>query len=77
MRFLEGERSGKWGSNPRPSAWEANALPTELLPLKVYKEHLVSAKLVLTLQAGILPKAGRVAKMIQRDHFLTLRPQLS
>ena len=25
-------RSGKRGSNPRPSAWEANALPTELLP---------------------------------------------
>ena len=24
--------SGKWGSNPRPSAWEADALPTELLP---------------------------------------------
>ena len=25
-------RSGKRGSNPRPSAWEADALPTELLP---------------------------------------------
>lgn len=25
--------SGKRGSNPRPLAWEANALPTELLPL--------------------------------------------
>ncbi len=25
-------KSGKRGSNPRPSAWEANALPTELLP---------------------------------------------
>jgi hypothetical protein len=24
--------SGKRGSNPRPLAWEANALPTELLP---------------------------------------------
>ena len=24
--------SGKRDSNPRPSAWEANALPTELLP---------------------------------------------
>jgi hypothetical protein len=27
--------SGKWGSNPRPSAWEADALPTELLPRKI------------------------------------------
>ncbi len=25
--------SGKRGSNPRPSAWEADALPTELFPL--------------------------------------------
>ena len=24
--------SGKWDSNPRPLAWEAKALPTELLP---------------------------------------------
>jgi hypothetical protein len=24
--------SGKRDSNPRPSAWEANALPTELFP---------------------------------------------
>ena len=26
------EMSGKRDSNPRPSAWEADALPTELLP---------------------------------------------
>ncbi len=26
------KRSGRRGSNPRPSAWEADALPTELLP---------------------------------------------
>src|SRR5215207_4538117 len=25
-------RSGRRGSNPRPSAWEADALPTELRP---------------------------------------------
>ena len=25
--------SGRRGSNPRPLAWKANALPTELLPL--------------------------------------------
>ncbi len=25
--------SGRRDSNPRPSAWEADALPTELLPL--------------------------------------------
>jgi hypothetical protein len=49
----EEKMSGKWGSNPRPSAWEANALPTELLPLKVYKEYLVSTQLVLTLQPGL------------------------
>jgi hypothetical protein len=30
--FLGSTRSGRWGSNPRPSAWEADALPTELRP---------------------------------------------
>jgi hypothetical protein len=29
LAFLSGRR----GSNPRPSAWKADALPTELLPL--------------------------------------------
>ena len=28
--------SGKRDSNPRPLAWEANALPTELLPLNQF-----------------------------------------
>lgn len=38
--------SGKRGSNPRPSAWEADALPTELLPLvckyknTIFKQYL-------------------------------------
>ena len=32
MPFPEGSRSGRRGSNPRPSAWEADALPTELRP---------------------------------------------
>jgi hypothetical protein len=30
--------SGKRDSNPRPSAWEADALPTELLPLVLFLE---------------------------------------
>ena len=28
--LLDFQKSGKRGSNPRPSAWEADALPTEL-----------------------------------------------
>ena len=34
FRFLNdfAKRSGRRDSNPRPSAWEANALPTEPLP---------------------------------------------
>lgn len=38
-------KSGKRDSNSRPSAWEANALPTELLPqdliitLKLFTQH--------------------------------------
>ena len=38
--------SGKRDSNPRPSAWEANALPTELLPhghCKITKFFLFTA----------------------------------
>ncbi len=30
--------SGRRGTIPRPSAWEANALPTELLPQRGYKD---------------------------------------
>ena len=29
--------SGRRGSNPRPSAWKADALPTELLPQSCFK----------------------------------------
>ena len=32
FRFVYQIKSGKRDSNPRPLAWEANALPTELLP---------------------------------------------
>ena len=31
--WVQKTKSGKRDSNPRPLAWEANALPTELLPL--------------------------------------------
>ena len=34
------KKSGRRGSNPRPSAWKADALPTELLPqLSVTDTH--------------------------------------
>ena len=35
------EGSGKRGSNSRPSAWEADALPTELLPQVKNKQPLL------------------------------------
>ena len=40
--------SDKRGSNPRPSAWEADALPTELLPHKHFQGHALKtvAKLI-------------------------------
>ena len=31
-RYFNKKVSGRRGSNPRPSAWKADALPTELLP---------------------------------------------
>ena len=36
-KLMNLSESGKWVSNPRPSAWEADALPTELLPQCVCK----------------------------------------
>ena len=33
LHWLTISKSGRRGSNPRPSAWKADALPTELLPL--------------------------------------------
>ena len=43
--------SGKRGSNPRPLAWEANALPTELLPRFVCEDttFFLDANAVLAL----------------------------
>jgi hypothetical protein len=35
-RLSDTSRSGRRGSNPRPTAWKAVALPTELLPLFKY-----------------------------------------
>jgi hypothetical protein len=37
--------SGKRGSNSRPSAWEADALPTELLPLK--SDYLIIRSVII------------------------------
>ena len=34
-----GMKSGRRNSNPRPLAWKANALPTELLPLIIFNQH--------------------------------------
>ena len=41
--------SGKRDSNPRPSAWEADALPTELFPLD---DHSMIASLDLSTQSN-------------------------
>ena len=38
--------SGKRGSNSRPSAWEADALPTELLPQVVVVVGFDDAKVI-------------------------------
>ena len=53
--------SGRRDSNPRPSAWKADALPTELLPLitisMIYKHHKTAFQIVG--RAGFEPtKAG-------------------
>ena len=40
--FILRKESGERGSNPRPKAWEAFALPTELHPLFDAKLHKIS-----------------------------------
>ena len=55
LNFLHFCRSDKRDSNPRPSAWEANALPTELLSLAKKRARTV---LVLTLKNWREPIAG-------------------
>ena len=49
--------SGKRGSNPRPSAWEADALPTELLPHLHDKGTYFFSKHTLILK-NFLPSAA-------------------
>ena len=40
LRWLSKNWSGRRDSNPRPSAWKADALPTELHPhLNAYAKH--------------------------------------
>ena len=41
LHWLIQKKSGRRGSNPRPSAWKADALPTELLPQLVYIQKKV------------------------------------
>ena len=47
--------SGKRGSNPRPSAWEADALPTELLPQ-------ISPQLAVAVALAKLEQISRFSK---------------
>ena len=49
--------SGKRGSNPRPLAWEANALPTELLPRSACEDTKFSLKGVVVLVLFSIPLA--------------------
>lgn len=41
--------SGRWDSNPRPVAWQATALSTELHPLKIEGSLILSPKTVNTI----------------------------
>ena len=58
MFFLSGRR----GSNPRPLAWKANALPTELLP-----HFLVSER-------HLLRCSSLICRSLPQDNSLLLRP---
>ena|SRR3989338_7319660 len=57
--------SGRRGSNPRPSAWKADALPTELLPQKLllsYGERRIRTSEGLRRQIySLIPLASRAS----------------
>jgi hypothetical protein len=57
-RFPGTERSGRRASNPRPLAWEANALPTELRPRKGLQSRP---------QSQILPSATAPESKLNRS----------
>jgi hypothetical protein len=52
-------KSGRRGSNPRPSAWEADALPTELLP-RWAEKYNESARKPPEPPVGIEPTTARL-----------------
>ena len=47
------QMSGRRDSNPRPSAWKADALPTELLPRFYFKCVDVKIGLLVHLQSQV------------------------
>ena len=53
-------QSGKRDSNPRPSAWEADALPTELLPHSLISCHQpgVDGDWMSTSSVGVVNDVG-------------------
>ncbi len=65
--------SGKWDSNPRPSAWEADALPTELLPqLYWYGE---TRKLLFKIIYTDLPRYSKYFESKERRATPRIQPQ--
>ena len=61
MPTPEVQMSGKRDSNPRPPAWEASALPTELFPLinaKIISFALIHKLWVGSMQLQILDETS-------------------
>ena len=53
--------SGRRNSNPRPSAWKADALPTELLPPDIVQRDPYSQSLFLSLRfVSVLSGESRI-----------------
>src|SRR5580692_3758406 len=51
-KYLLKSWSGRRDSNPRPSAWEADTLPTELLPPRTTGQKIIPRQRLLGLPAG-------------------------
>ena len=68
--------SGKRGSNPRPPAWKASALSTELFPHSCWRDF---RGLLCTLCSTLLPRfptlAFRLIRHLSRSRFVGIPPK--
>ena len=72
LHWLIKKKSGRRGSNPRPSAWKADALPTELLPQFVSYQYKKSRESRIRSYVGVRQQIYSLPQLatLVSPHFL-------